>query len=99
MVVVDQLRGDYLDRYAQHLGPDGFARLMHSGAHFANAHYSHGTTATGPGHACIATGANPRIHGISANNNTTRECTDDDAAPLLGVDDPKRAAIGASPRG
>ena len=96
LIVVDQMRGDCLDRYATHLSPDGFMRLLREGAYFPNAYYSHGTTTTGPGHACIATGANPRVHGIAANADPRGQCCDDDAAPLLGSDGPAKA--GASPR-
>jgi len=67
IVVVDQFCADFLDRFAEGFGKGGFARLTSEGARYVNAHFSHGVTVTAPGHACISTGANPRIHGIAAN--------------------------------
>lgn len=67
LVVVDQMRADYLTRYAPLFGEGGFKRLMRDGAHFANAYFSHASSATGPGHATISTGSIPRFHGITGN--------------------------------
>lgn len=67
LIVVDQLRGDLVTRFAADFADDGFQRLMKGGALFANAHYSYGATETAPGHATIATGRLPRRHGIVAN--------------------------------
>ncbi|MCA9256184.1 MAG: alkaline phosphatase family protein [Phycisphaerales bacterium] len=67
IVVIDQLRADYLTRFEPWFGDDGFRRLFREGAHFANAHFTSSASATAPGHATIATGANPRVHGIVGN--------------------------------
>lgn len=67
LVVVDQLRADYLTRFEVHFGDGGFRRLMDDGACFANAHFNVLNTATAPGHSTIATGATPRVHGVVAN--------------------------------
>lgn len=67
LLVVDQLRADYLTRFRPDFGEGGFRRLMANGAHFANAHVSSGATYTAPGHATIITGRIPRQHGIVAN--------------------------------
>jgi len=66
-IVVDQMRPDYLTRFAPHY-KGGFARLMEEGQIFADAHYTHTPTYTGPGHATIYTGTDPRFHGIIAND-------------------------------
>ncbi|MCG8405825.1 MAG: alkaline phosphatase family protein [Phycisphaerales bacterium] len=66
-IVVDQLRADLVTRFSQHFGDDGFRRLMRDGAHFVNAYFSYGSSATAPGHATISTGRIPRQHGIVAN--------------------------------
>lgn len=67
VVVVDQLRDDYLTRFDEYFVNDGFRRFTRNGAHFANSYYSYGSSATGPGHATIASGRLPRQHGIVAN--------------------------------
>lgn len=67
VVVFDQLRGDYLERWRPLFVPDGFKRLMNEGAWFANCHYPYANTVTGAGHASILTGTSPYRHGIVAN--------------------------------
>lgn len=66
-VVVDQMRADYLYRFAHHYGEDGFVRLMKEGVNYQNCHYNYVPTFTGPGHASIYTGTTPANHGIVAN--------------------------------
>jgi hypothetical protein len=68
LVVFDQMRGDYLERWKPHFGENGFARLQRDGAHFTRCHYPHAITTTGPGHASMLTGACPDAHGIVNNN-------------------------------
>ena len=68
LVVFDQMRGDYLARWKQLYGADGFRRLLDDGAWFQNCHYPYSHTVTGAGHASLATGCSPRTHGIIANN-------------------------------
>ncbi len=67
VIVVDQLRADFVDRFAVHFGEGGFELLKRRGAHFVNAYFSFGSSATGPGHATIGTGRLPRQHGIVGN--------------------------------
>ncbi|MEQ1918085.1 MAG: alkaline phosphatase family protein [Elusimicrobiota bacterium] len=66
VVVVDQMRPEYLDR--SDLPDGGFRRLRREGAVFANARHLHIPTETGPGHAAISTGRSPAVHGIVAND-------------------------------
>ena len=68
LVVFDQMRGDYLERWRLLFGPNGFARLQRDGAWFTNCHYPYGTTTTGPGHASMLTGACADSHGIVNND-------------------------------
>src|SRR5215218_4094450 len=68
LLVFDQLRGDYLTRWHDLFGPDGFRRLTGEGAWFTNCHYPYATTVTGPGHATLGTGCTPDRHGIIAND-------------------------------
>lgn len=72
-VVVDQMRYDYLYRFAAKYQPDGFKRLMKNGANCKNAHYNYVPTYTAPGHASIYTGSTPSGHGIVGNSWYNRE--------------------------
>lgn len=66
MIVVDQMRGDYVDKFqAQWSG--GLKRLIEEGAWFRAAAYPYASTETCPGHATISTGAFPASHGMVAN--------------------------------
>ena len=67
LVVFDQLRGDYLERWRPLFGRDGFVRLERDGAWFTNCYYPYATTTTGPGHASMLTGACAESHGIINN--------------------------------
>ena len=66
-ITIDGLRGDLLDRYAMNLGEDGFNYLLTQGAVYTNAHYLHANTETIVGHATLATGATPAVHGMVGN--------------------------------
>ncbi len=66
IVVVDQMRADYLTRYAS-LYEKGFKRLSTEGAWFQNARYPYMSTLTCVGHTTIATGTYPYQHGIIQN--------------------------------
>src|SRR5688500_14611531 len=59
LITVDQLRGDYLDRFGPQLNR-GLARLARGGAWFSNAHHDHAITETAPGHATLLSGRFPR---------------------------------------
>ncbi len=67
LVVFDQLRGDYLERWDDLYGDDGFHRLEKEGAWFQNCHYPYASTLTGCGHASLATGCSPDVNGIISN--------------------------------
>jgi predicted AlkP superfamily pyrophosphatase or phosphodiesterase len=68
LVVFDQFRGDYIDRWNQLYTNDGFRRLQREGTHFTNCHYPYANTMTGPGHASLGTGCSPDRHGIITND-------------------------------
>ena len=67
-IVVDQMREEYLYRFAPKFGDGGFKRLMNDGFMMRNAHYNYVPTYTGPGHASIYTGSTPALHGIIGND-------------------------------
>lgn len=66
-ITVDQLRGDLLFRNAAHFGDGGFRYLLDNGLYFTDAHHRHANTETIVGHATLATGTDPAIHGMVAN--------------------------------
>lgn len=67
LIVFDQMRGDYLARWADLYGPGGFERMKRDGIWFSDCHIPYACTSTGPGHASLSTGAAPRTHGIIEN--------------------------------
>lgn len=91
VVVVDQMRADYLARFRPYFGEGGFKRLLEGGADYQNCHYQHGITKTAPGHATILSGVNANVHGIIANEWLDRttflqgNAVEDTASPLVGL--------------
>lgn len=67
-IVVDQMRYDYIAKYYDRYGDDGFKRIIKGGFECRNHHYNYMPTYTGPGHAAIFTGTTPANNGIIANN-------------------------------
>lgn len=67
-IVVDQMRYDYLTRFWDQFGEDGFKRLVNNGYNFKNNHFNYVPTYTGPGHASVFTGTTPEYHGIISNS-------------------------------
>lgn len=82
MIVVDQMRTDYLERYSGKF-TGGLRRLTQDGAWFTRGAYPYLNTVTCPGHSTIGTGALPYRHGMILNawyNRSTAksmECTED----------------------
>lgn len=68
LLVFDQMRADFLDKWEPLFGTDGFRRLQTEGAWFSECHYPYATTETGPGHASMLSGCSPDQHGIIVNN-------------------------------
>lgn len=67
-IVIDQMRYDYVYKYWNKFGEDGFKKLVNDGSFCRNVHYNYVPTFTGPGHASIYTGTTPATHGIIAND-------------------------------
>ena len=89
-ITVDQLRSDLIDRYSAGYGEGGFRRLMNHGTFYIDAHHRHANTETVVGHTTLATGTDPAIHGMVANNWLNRTTgllnynVQDPDFPLLG---------------
>ncbi len=67
VIIIDQFRGDYPQRYYDDFGSSGFRLLMDHGAYFTNCNYDYANLRTAPGHATLLTGAYSSGHGILSN--------------------------------
>jgi len=67
IVVIDQFRGDYLNRDAAEFKGRGFNLFMKEGAWFTDCYFDYANTKTAPGHSTIGTGAYTDGHGIESN--------------------------------
>ncbi len=89
MIVVDQMRADYIDKFRGQWS-SGLKRIVEQGAWFREAAYPYAATETCVGHATISTGALPAMHGMIANAWWDREsqkmttCTADPNAKNIG---------------
>jgi len=104
VIVVDQFRYDYLERFGDLFGSRGFRRLMNEGALFTNANYDYVPTVTACGHAAIFSGSVPALNGIVGNAWFDRESgkvrvmvADDSAHHVTGKATSARGGA-ASPR-
>ncbi len=103
-IVVDQLRGDLINLYQKKFGADGFNYLLAHGLDYQNAHQPQANTVTCVGHANIATGSYPAMHGIVGNEwfDKTRglrtTCVNDQQSPVLNTLRSKKMVTGSSAR-
>src|SRR5690348_11655641 len=67
LIVVDQFRYDYLERFDDLFLANGFRRLMRDGASWTQSNYDHMPTYTAPGHGTMMKGAYPAESGIVGN--------------------------------
>ena len=87
-IVVDQMRWDYLERFADRFGEGGFRRMLTEGYSCDNTLIDYIPTVTAIGHTSIYTGSVPSIHGIAGNNFRDNGrwvyCTDDETVKPVG---------------
>src|SRR5437016_4814533 len=67
IIVIDQFRGDYLERYQDQFGQGGFRLFLDHGANFTDCNYNYANTRAAPGHATLLSGAYSNGHGILTN--------------------------------
>ncbi|MBZ5563294.1 MAG: alkaline phosphatase family protein [Acidobacteriia bacterium] len=102
IIVIDQFRNDYLDRFRPYFVAGGFNLLL-GGARFTTCRYDYAITGTGPGHASLLTGAYPNIHGIIGNDwfdrslGRTVDCVDDPNTKIVDTDKGPADLPGESP--
>jgi predicted AlkP superfamily pyrophosphatase or phosphodiesterase len=100
VLVVDQLRADYLQTFNRHW-QGGFRLLLDEGLNFDNARYPYLGTVTCAGHSTIGTGTQPRTHGMVSNIWWDREtrrmilCTADADSPDITYGRPVRSGNSA----
>ena len=100
LIVVDQFRYDYLERFGDLFVQNGLRRLMRDGASWTQSNYDHTPTYTAPGHGTMMTGAYPAETGIIGNEWLDRasgkriSSVADDQTKLLGSNP---NAYGSSP--
>lgn len=100
VIVIDQFRGDYLERYRDQFGDGGFRLFLDHGAYFPDCNYNYANTRTAPGHSTLFTGAYSNGHGLFANeywdfkNKREVPFVEDDNTKLVGAAGDK---AGASP--
>src|ERR1039458_9495161 len=110
IIVIDQFRGDYLERYRDQFVEGGFRVFLERGAYFTDCNYDYANTRTAPGHATLFTGSYTSGHGIVANEwwdpQKKKRVTsvEDDSTKLVGVERSRpvqaelgRGTPGASP--
>ncbi len=90
-IVIDQFRYDYLTRFENFFGKNGFNRLIRGGALMTCAHYNYIPTETGPGHSSYLSCTVPSTHGIIAN-----EWYDRKRGRVYCVSDPTANTVGSS---
>ena len=99
-IVVDQMRWDYLSRYYDQFGEDGFKRLIKKGYSCDNCLINYVPTVTAIGHTSVYTGSTPALHGICGNDFFIDDdpvyCCGDKTVDPVGTDNRKKGCM--SPR-
>ena len=101
-IAVDQMRWDYLYRYYDRYGNDGFRRLLNGGYSCENTMINYLPSLTAVGHTVIFTGSVPALSGITGNDwmdqltGKTVYCTSDSTVQGVGGSSPNEGKM--SPR-
>jgi predicted AlkP superfamily pyrophosphatase or phosphodiesterase len=106
LLVIDQFREDYLERYKADLKGRGFRLFLDKGAYFPDCYYDYANTKTAPGHSTLGTGAYTDGHGISSNEwwdlarnkDHAVSSVEDERYHLVGLANASGTEVGASPR-
>lgn len=102
LVVVEQMRYEYLERFSTHFSSGGFKKLMTLGTQCADAHINIAYGQSASTYATISTGATPAQHGIVGNfwynrkNKTKDNCVFDANYPSLGSDEHEEYSVSAN---
>lgn len=95
ILVIDQFREDYLERYRTDFkGKNGFNLFLEHGSYFPDCYYDYGNLMTAPGHSTIGTGAYTDGHGIAGNE--WWDLKRNSKRPISSVEDPRYSIVGLS---
>jgi len=107
VLVIDQFRGDYLDRYRDDFKtPNGFNLFLKKGVHFTDCYYDYANLITAAGHSTIGTGSYTDGHKIPLNEWVERwadgklhtvTSVSDERYRLVGMPEGEKTSPGASP--
>ncbi|MFZ0661956.1 MAG: alkaline phosphatase family protein [Acidobacteriaceae bacterium] len=105
ILVLDQFRADYLERYRADFKGNGFDLFLDHGAWFPDCYYDYANTEAAPGHAAIGTGAYTNGNGIGGNSwwDLARSdkhrvrAVEDERYALVGLPAGEKTTPGASP--
>ena len=95
IVVIDQFRADYLQRYRAEFRGRGFRLFLDRGAYFPDCYYGYGNTKTAPGHATLGTGSYSDGHGI--NSNEWWDLARNKQRPISSVEDDRYTVVSTGP--
>lgn len=103
-LVVDQLRGDLIYQHQQQFANGGFNYLLSHAIDYHNTHHPHANTTTCAGHATVATGSFPALHGVINNEWYDRKsqqmvyCMEDLKTNILNTPHTRIPTPGRSPK-
>ena len=92
ILVIDQFREDYLERYRADFKGNGFDLFLDRGAYFPDCYYDYANLVTAPGHSVISTGAYTDGNGIASNE--WWDLTRNTKRPISSVEDPRYSIVG-----
>lgn len=92
ILIIDQFRGDYLERWRSDFKNRGFDLFLDHGAYFPDCYYDYANTETAPGHAVIGTGAYSDENGIAGNS--WWDLSRNQQRPVSAVEDERYQMVG-----
>ncbi|HVJ07152.1 MAG TPA: alkaline phosphatase family protein [Acidisarcina sp.] len=92
ILVIDQFRGDYLERYRADFKGHGFRLFLDRGAYFPDCYYDYANLQTAPGHSTLGTGAYTDGHGIGTNE--WWDLSRNKERPVSSVEDERYRLVG-----
>ncbi len=102
LVIVEQMRYEYLERFSPHYSNEGFKKIMSYGTQCVDAHVNFSYPSTASSFASISTGTTPSQHGIignqwyNKNNGSQIHATADKNYPNIGSQPHAEYAVSAT---
>ena len=92
ILVIDQFREDYLERYRTDFKGNGFNLFLDHGAYFPDCYFDYANLVTAAGHSAIATGAYSDGNGVASNE--WWDLARNNKRPITSVEDPRYSIVG-----